>query len=72
MLEPMIDVYTQPQFYNMYIHKVLVFLFCSVISGLDPALLGLALTYAVTLGDLLQYTARQSAEVENLVGDAKV
>ena len=44
----------------------------AVLSGLDPALLGLALTYAVTLGDLLQYTARQSAEVENLVSDAIV
>ena len=48
------------------------FLFCPVLSGLDPALLGLALTYAVTLSDLLQYTARQSAEVENLVSDGIV
>ena len=75
MLEPMIEVVctcVHTTSILQYIHKALVFLFCSVISGLDPALLGLALTYAVTLSDLLQYTARQSAEVENLVGDAKV
>ena len=39
---------------------------------MDPALLGLALTYAVTLSGLLQYTVRQSAEVENLVSDIVV
>ena len=39
---------------------------------MDPALLGLALTYAVTLSGLLQYTVRQSAEVENLVSDSIV
>ena len=50
----------------------MVFLFYSVLSGLDPALLGLALTYAVTLSGLLQYTVRQSAEVENLVSDIVV
>ena len=43
-----------------------------VISGLDPALLGLALTYAVNLSSFLQYTVRQSAEVENLVSDVIV
>ena len=50
----------------------LVSCFAVLISALDPALLGLALTYAVTLSDSLQYTARQSAEVENLVSDAIV
>ena len=53
-------------------NNIFVFLFCSVLSGLDPALLGLALTYAVTLGRLLQYTVTQSAEVENLVSDVVV
>ena len=52
-----------------YISNVFCF---AVLSGLDPALLGLALTYAVTLSGVLQYTVRQSAEVENLVTDVVV
>ena len=35
--------------------------------ALDTALVGLALTYVVSLSGMLQYCIRQSAEVENLV-----
>ena len=34
---------------------------------LDAALVGLALTYITSLMGMLQYTVRQSAEVENIV-----
>lgn len=33
----------------------------------NAALIGLALTYAVSLNGMFQYCVRQSAEVENLV-----
>ena len=38
-----------------------------VITDLNPALVGLVLTYVVSLMDLLQYSVRQSTEVENNV-----
>ena len=34
---------------------------------LDPALVGLALVYGVSLPNMLQYSVRLSAEVEDLV-----
>jgi len=36
-------------------------------TGLDPALVGLSMAYAVDLTGLVQYTMRISAEVEDLV-----
>lgn len=36
-------------------------------SGLNPALVGLVLTYVISLADLLQYGIRVSTEVENNV-----
>ena len=36
----------------------------------NAGLIGLALTYAVSLNGMFQYCVRQSAEVENLVSDA--
>ena len=33
----------------------------------DPALVSLALTYVISLGGMLQFCVRQSAEVESLV-----
>ena len=36
-------------------------------SGLDAALVGLALTYITSLVGMLQYAVKQSAEVENVV-----
>ena len=36
-------------------------------SGLNPALVGLSLTYLISLAGLLQYAVRQSAEVESIV-----
>ena len=33
----------------------------------DPGLVGLALTYAISLSGMFQYCVRQSAEVENIV-----
>ena len=41
-----------------YIHAFLV---------LDPALIGLSIAYGVSLSNILQYSVRTSAEVENLV-----
>ena len=35
--------------------------------ALDAALVGLALTYAITLNGMFQYCVRQSGEVESLV-----
>ena len=35
--------------------------------GLNPALVGLVLTYVISLADLLQYSIRVSTEVENHV-----
>ena len=35
--------------------------------ALNPGLVGLALTYVVSLGVMLQFCIRQSAEVENVV-----
>ena len=34
---------------------------------LDAGLIGLSLTYTISLADMLQYTIRLSAEVENTV-----
>ena len=34
---------------------------------LDPALVGLSIAYGVSLSNVLQYSVRLSAEVENLV-----
>ena len=34
---------------------------------LDPALIGLSLAYGVSLSNIVQYSVRLSAEVENLV-----
>ena len=36
-------------------------------TGLNAGLIGLSLTYALSLADMLQYTIRLSAEVENTV-----
>ena len=36
-------------------------------SGLNPALVGLSLTYIISLAGMLQYVVRQSAEVESIV-----
>ena len=35
--------------------------------ALDPALVGLSIAYSVSLCNVLQYSVRLSAEVENLV-----
>ncbi len=41
---------------------------CSILSDIsDLSLVGLGITYAISLTGMLQYTVRQSAEVENLV-----
>ena len=37
------------------------------ILALDPALVGLAIAYGVSLSNLTQYSVRLSAEIENLV-----
>ena len=37
------------------------------VTALDPALVGLSITYAVTLVNVTQYFIRTNAEVENLV-----
>ena len=39
----------------------------SVDVQLDPALLGLGLTYTISLAGMFQYCVRQSTEVENIV-----
>lgn len=39
-----------------------------VYTELNAGLVGLSLTYAISLADMLQYTIRLSAEVENTVG----
>ena len=49
--------------YNMYMHCM----HFSLILDLDPALVGLSMTYAVTLIGMFQHCIRTSAEVENLV-----
>ena len=36
-------------------------------SALNAGLIGLSLTYSVTLSDMIQYCVRVSAEVENVV-----
>jgi len=36
-------------------------------TGLNAGLVGLSLTYTISLADMLQYTIRLSAEVENIV-----
>ena len=41
--------------------------FLIVYPALNPGLVGLALTYVVSLGGMLQFCIRQSAEVENVV-----
>ena len=38
-----------------------------LISGLNTALVGLSLTYIISLAGMLQYVVRQSAEVESIV-----
>ena len=38
-----------------------------LVSGLNPALVGLSLTYIISLAGLLQYAVRQSTEVESIV-----
>ena len=56
------------QIYKFYrtdlLMSTVLFFSCT---GLDAALMGLALTYITSLIDMLQYVARQSAEVENVV-----
>lgn len=37
------------------------------VKGLEPGVVGLALSYAVTLTGMFQWGVRQSAEIENLV-----
>ena len=39
----------------------------SIDTDLDPALLGLGLTYTINLTGMFQYCVRQSTEVENIV-----
>lgn len=46
--------------------RVLVY-FHLTFAVFDPALIGLALTYTISLTGMFQYTVRQSAEVENIV-----
>ena len=38
---------------------------------LNAGLVGLGLTYVISLADMLQYTIRLSADVENTVSNAK-
>ena len=42
-------------------------IFIGIHTDLNPALVGLVLTYVVSLTDLLQYSVRLSTEVENNV-----
>lgn len=50
----------------MIIHRLTVYA-CHNYAGLNAGLIGLSLTYALSLADMLQYTIRLSAEVENTV-----
>ena len=45
-------------------------IFIIIFSALNAGLIGLSLTYAVTLMGAFQYCIRQSAEVESLVSEA--
>ena len=45
----------------------MVLLFSVLFLVLDPALIGLSLAYGVSLSNIVQYSVRLSAEVENLV-----
>ena len=47
------------------IHKIYSVL--CLLAGLNPALIGLSLAYALSLAGVLEYVVRQSAEVESLV-----
>jgi hypothetical protein len=40
--------------------------------NLDPALLGLGLTYTISLAGMFQFCVRQSTEVENVVSYAGI
>ena len=50
-----------------YLVATPIIIFFSNFTGLDAALVGLALTYISSLIAMLQYVVRQSAEVENVV-----
>lgn len=50
---------------ELYINLTQYFLQLTV--GLNPGLVGLALTYAISLNGMFQFCVRQSAEVESLV-----
>ena len=51
-------------YYSISVHVSLLFY---LYSGLDPALVGLSMFYAMTISGLVQFTIRTSALVENLV-----
>ena len=55
----------------MYVWQTLIFIqSCSVkydIAVFDPALIGLALTYTISVTSVFQFVVRQSTEVENIV-----
>ena len=53
------------QTYKFYHTDLLMIIFSC--TGVDAALVGLALTYITSLIGMLQYVVRQSAEVENVV-----
>ena len=40
---------------------------CNFFAAFSPELISLAITYVVSLGGMLQFCVRQSAEVESLV-----
>lgn len=50
----------------MYMFEVLHCIFVGIVVS-DRSLIGLSLTYTISLTGMFQYVIRQSAEVENLV-----
>ena len=50
-----------------YVINVYIYTGTPLVSGLNPALVGLSLTYIISLAGMLQYVVRQSAEVESIV-----
>lgn len=61
----------QSEFCKIFVFKNFVLMFFSIsliiALNLDPPLVGLALTYSLSLNGMFQYCIRQSAEVENYV-----
>ena len=52
---------------NNHVYSYMMLSFSLLFLVIDPALMGLSLAYGVSLSNIVQYSVRLSAEVENLV-----